>query len=106
MQLKMLGLLIAVSALFVTVIFVSMRVFDSHERQIFVGYLSVFSLISMFASPLFIIVSSCKIISHILILDGTVPSPLYCFTIFYARIWWLRQGVLNSCRFIFPFQPS
>lgn len=54
-KLKMLGLLIAVSALFVTVIFVSMRVFDSHERQIFVGYLSVFSLISMFASPLFII---------------------------------------------------
>ncbi|KAF3966242.1 hypothetical protein ACB098_05G115200 [Castanea mollissima] len=54
-KVKMSGLLMAVSALFLTVVFISMTFFDSHERQTFVGYLSVFSLISMFASPLFII---------------------------------------------------
>ncbi|KAL8113151.1 hypothetical protein AgCh_020468 [Apium graveolens] len=32
-----------------------MKLFDSSSRQLFVGYLSVASLISMFASPLFII---------------------------------------------------
>lgn len=54
-KLKMSGLLIAVSALFLTVVFLSMTFFDSYKRQTFVGYLSVISLISMFASPLFII---------------------------------------------------
>lgn len=63
LQLKMLGLLIAISAIFGTTVYVSMRCFDSHQRQTFVGYLSVASLITMFASPLFIIVSSCGTIS-------------------------------------------
>lgn len=86
-QLKMSGLLIAVSAVFVATVFVSMRFFDSHERQNFVGYLSVASLISMFASPLLIIVSSREALLHIVILDGTVPPPSYPFTSYYARNW-------------------
>ncbi|CAK7350322.1 unnamed protein product [Dovyalis caffra] len=53
---KMSALLVSVFALFGVVAFVSLRFLDSHLRQMVVGYLSVFSLISMFASPLFIIV--------------------------------------------------
>ena len=58
MQLKMTGLLLAVFALFAVIVFVSVKVLDPGVRQPFVGYLSVASLISMFASPLFIIVST------------------------------------------------
>ncbi|EEF40159.1 conserved hypothetical protein [Ricinus communis] len=54
-KLKMIGLLVAVSALFAVIVFVSLNFFESHARQMFVGYLSVFSLISMFASPLCVI---------------------------------------------------
>ncbi|XP_024020545.1 bidirectional sugar transporter SWEET2a [Morus notabilis] len=54
-KLKMTGLLIAIFALFAIIVFVSVKVLDSGVRQAFVGYLSVASLISMFASPLFII---------------------------------------------------
>ncbi|KAL6574151.1 Bidirectional sugar transporter SWEET2a [Orobanche hederae] len=54
-KLKMLGLLLALFSLFAIIVFVSIRVFEPPNRQLFVGYLSVFSLISMFASPLFII---------------------------------------------------
>uniref|UniRef100_A0A5B7BG34 Bidirectional sugar transporter SWEET n=1 Tax=Davidia involucrata TaxID=16924 RepID=A0A5B7BG34_DAVIN len=54
-KVKMSGLLVAVFAMFAIISFVSIRLFDPPARQIFVGYLSVASLISMFASPLFII---------------------------------------------------
>ncbi|XP_012091868.1 bidirectional sugar transporter SWEET2a isoform X1 [Jatropha curcas] len=54
-KLKMTGLLVVVCAVFIIIVFVSMNFFQSHARQMFVGYLSVFSLISMFASPLFVI---------------------------------------------------
>ncbi|KAK6917273.1 SWEET sugar transporter [Dillenia turbinata] len=54
-KIKMTGLLLGVFCLFFAIVFVSMRYLDSHTRQLFVGYLSVASLISMFASPLFII---------------------------------------------------
>lgn len=57
LQLRMSALLIAVFAFFGMVVFVSLRFLETHLRQMVVGYLSVFSLISMFASPLFIIVS-------------------------------------------------
>ncbi|KAH9749239.1 Bidirectional sugar transporter SWEET2a [Citrus sinensis] len=57
-KLKISGLLIAVFLVFLAIVFTSMEVFDSNGRRLFVGYLSVASLISMFASPLFIIVSS------------------------------------------------
>lgn len=54
-KLRMSALLIAVFAFFGMVVFVSLRFLETHLRQMVVGYLSVFSLISMFASPLFII---------------------------------------------------
>ncbi|GFY88673.1 nodulin MtN3 family protein [Actinidia rufa] len=55
-QVKMLGLLLAVFAIFGIIAFASVKLFQPPNRQIFVGYLSVISLISMFASPLFVIV--------------------------------------------------
>ncbi|XP_039061681.1 bidirectional sugar transporter SWEET2a-like [Hibiscus syriacus] len=55
MKLKMLGFLVSVFAFFASIVFVSLEFFDSPTRQLFVGYLSVASLISMFASPLLII---------------------------------------------------
>lgn len=54
-KLKISGLLIAVFLVFLAIVFTSMEVFQSNGRRLFVGYLSVVSLISMFASPLFII---------------------------------------------------
>nr|QIE48602.1 sugar transporter SWEET2 [Jasminum sambac] len=54
-KLKMLGLFAAVLGVFAAIAFSSIKVFEPPTRQLFVGYLSVFSLISMFASPLFII---------------------------------------------------
>ncbi|KAK3011299.1 hypothetical protein RJ639_011474 [Escallonia herrerae] len=54
-KVKMLGLLLAVFALFGIIVIASMRLFDHPSRKLFVRYLSVASLISMFASPLLII---------------------------------------------------
>ncbi|XP_075085969.1 bidirectional sugar transporter SWEET2a-like [Nicotiana tabacum] len=54
-KLKMLGLLLGVFAVFAAVVSISICLFEPPSRQTFVGYLSVISLISMFASPLFII---------------------------------------------------
>ncbi|KAF8031134.1 hypothetical protein BT93_D0358 [Corymbia citriodora subsp. variegata] len=54
-KLKMSGLSILVLMLFLVVVTVSLQFFDPRSRQIFVGYLSVASIISMFVSPLFII---------------------------------------------------
>ncbi|TYJ13206.1 hypothetical protein E1A91_A10G035800v1 [Gossypium mustelinum] len=55
MKLKMLGFLVSVFAVFASIVFVSLQFLDSSSRQLFIGYLSVASLISMFASPLLII---------------------------------------------------
>ncbi|XP_047339164.1 bidirectional sugar transporter SWEET2a-like [Impatiens glandulifera] len=54
-RMKMAGLLLAVFAAFLAIVLVSLQLFQPPERQIFVGYLSVVSLISMFASPLSVI---------------------------------------------------
>ncbi|XP_042483858.1 bidirectional sugar transporter SWEET2a-like [Macadamia integrifolia] len=54
-KMKMLGLLLAVLSIFALIVYMSLSVLGSPMRQIFVGYLSVASLISMFASPLFIV---------------------------------------------------
>ncbi|KAG0461290.1 hypothetical protein HPP92_021587 [Vanilla planifolia] len=53
-KLKTCGLLMGVFALFALIAYFSLEMFSHGARQAFVGYLSVASLISMFASPLFI----------------------------------------------------
>ncbi|CAA7397688.1 unnamed protein product [Spirodela intermedia] len=54
-RLKMSGMLVGVFAVFLLVVYISLEMLSARGRQTFVGYLSVASLISMFASPLFII---------------------------------------------------
>lgn len=53
----MLGLLLAVLVLFAIIVTGSLQIVDFWMRRMVVGLLSCASLISMFASPLFIIVS-------------------------------------------------
>ncbi|KAG0464083.1 hypothetical protein HPP92_020152 [Vanilla planifolia] len=53
-RLKICGLLIGVFSLIGLIVYVSLVMFEHQARQTFIGYLSVASLISMFASPLFI----------------------------------------------------
>lgn len=64
LQLKVSGLLSGVFVVFGLIMYVSLEWFDHRTRQTFIGYLSVASLIFMFASPLSIIVSSCRFISY------------------------------------------
>ncbi|KAL5716505.1 Bidirectional sugar transporter SWEET2a [Ranunculus cassubicifolius] len=52
---RMIGLLLAVFGIFAVIVFVTLRFLEPDMRRVVVGYLSVASLISMFASPLFII---------------------------------------------------
>ncbi|XP_068666831.1 bidirectional sugar transporter SWEET2a [Aristolochia californica] len=54
-RMKMLGLLATVFGLFALIVIISLICLEPPMRQLFVGYLSVASLICMFASPLFII---------------------------------------------------
>uniref|UniRef100_K3XRL3 Bidirectional sugar transporter SWEET n=2 Tax=Setaria italica TaxID=4555 RepID=K3XRL3_SETIT len=54
-RLKVSGLLAAVFVVFGMIMYVSLALLDHNTRQTFVGYLSVASLIFMFASPLSII---------------------------------------------------
>ncbi|GAB2289084.1 Bidirectional sugar transporter sweet2 [Dionaea muscipula] len=54
-KMMMLGLLATVLSLIGIIVFLSLSFFDSWTRRIFVGFLSCAALISMFASPLFII---------------------------------------------------
>ncbi|KAG4981542.1 hypothetical protein JHK85_035500 [Glycine max] len=55
-KVRMVGLLLAVLGMFAIVLVGSLQIDDVIMRRFFVGFLSCASLISMFASPLFIIV--------------------------------------------------
>ncbi|XP_027341233.1 bidirectional sugar transporter SWEET2-like isoform X2 [Abrus precatorius] len=54
-KVRMLGLLLAVLGIFAIILFISLQIVDVLMLRLFVGFLSCASLISMFASPLFII---------------------------------------------------
>jgi solute carrier family 50 protein (sugar transporter) len=56
-QVKMFAWLIAILGIFAMILLGSLQIDDIIMRRLFVGVLSCASLISMFASPLFIIVS-------------------------------------------------
>ncbi|MBA0716599.1 hypothetical protein Golax_015419, partial [Gossypium laxum] len=56
-KMRMLGMLLGVFGLLAIIVAGSLQIADRATRWIFVGFLSCASLISMFASPLFIIVS-------------------------------------------------
>ncbi|KAE9620806.1 putative SWEET sugar transporter [Lupinus albus] len=54
-KVRMLGLLLVVLGIFAIILVGSLQIADSNIRRAFVGFLSCVSLISMFASPLFVI---------------------------------------------------
>ncbi|XP_054814639.1 bidirectional sugar transporter SWEET2-like isoform X2 [Prosopis cineraria] len=54
-KVRMLGLLLAVLCIFAIIVTVSLQITNHSTRRMFVGFLSCATLISMFASPLFII---------------------------------------------------
>ncbi|XP_021902814.1 bidirectional sugar transporter SWEET2 [Carica papaya] len=54
-KIRMFGLLLGVFAMFAIIVSASLQISDQFTRWLFVGLLSCVSLISMFASPLFII---------------------------------------------------
>ncbi|CAK9136632.1 unnamed protein product [Ilex paraguariensis] len=93
-KVKMLGLLVAIFAIFGIIVFVSIKLFDPPTRQLFVGYLSVASLISMFASPLFII--------HLVIKTKSVEyMPFYLsLSTFLMSLSFFAYGVLKHNPFI------
>ncbi|KAJ0989229.1 hypothetical protein J5N97_007585 [Dioscorea zingiberensis] len=71
---KMLGLLLGVFCIFALVIYVSLEFFHGCARQDFVGYLCIASLISMVASPLFIMFQN-----GIGVMLGLVQLLLYAY---------------------------
>lgn len=80
---------------------------DSVVRRMFVGFLSSASLISMFASPLFIIVSlefpryttNIEICQFLHVLSWLIYSHVYLYASY--RNWLFGHRVLSSCHFIF-----
>ncbi|CAN1847260.1 Bidirectional sugar transporter SWEET2a [Linum perenne] len=93
-KLKMSVLLGSVFVIFAAIAFVSLRFMDSHLRQLFIGYLSVFSLISMCASPLFII--------NLVIKTRSVEyMPLFLsIATFLMSVSFLAYGLLKGDTFI------
>ncbi|KAF5200454.1 Bidirectional sugar transporter sweet [Thalictrum thalictroides] len=94
-KVKMAGYLVAVFCIFAVVALVSLRLFDDQSRRIFVGYLSVASLISMFASPLFII--------NLVIRTRSIEfMPFYLsLSTFLMSISFFAYGVLKEDAFIY-----
>ena len=90
------GLLTAIFGIYAIIVFASMKLFDPHARQLFVGYLSVASLISMFASPLFIIVSSYDIFAILVLILKFYVLFLYLHV--YNNIFVLEFGDSNKER--------
>ena len=117
-QLNTFVLLMAIFGVFAIILSASLFLLDRPTRHLIVGFLTCASLISMFASPLFIIVSFfclcnflfvsvlrfCIILSYHLIIYANTIMLTRC--IFFHRDWWFEQRVLNSCPFTSPFQHS
>ena len=91
----MFGLLLAVIGVFVIILVGSLQVTDSQTRRILVGFLSCASLISMFASPLFII--------KLVIQTKSVEfMPFYLsLSTFLMSTSFLVYGLLNEDPFIY-----
>ncbi|KAJ8616750.1 hypothetical protein MRB53_036122 [Persea americana] len=94
-KVKMVGLLAVVLGVFAVIVFVSMRVLHPSMRQVVVGSLSVASLISMFASPLFVI--------NIVIRTKSIEfMPFYLsLSTFLMSISFFAYGVLKNDVFIY-----
>jgi solute carrier family 50 protein (sugar transporter) len=71
-QLKITGLLVLVVFAFALIAHASIALFDQPVRQLFVGSVSMASLVSMFASPLAVMVCCSKLY---FLIDSTSPMP-------------------------------
>ncbi|URE27449.1 SAM dependent carboxyl methyltransferase [Musa troglodytarum] len=94
-KLRMSALLAGVACVFAAIVFVSLEFFDHTTRQTFVGYLSVASLVSMFASPL-------SIISLVIRTKSVEFMPFYLsLATFLMSISFLAYGMLLHDFFIY-----
>lgn len=91
----MLGLLLAVIGIFSIIVAVSLQIVNPFSRQMFVGLLSCAALISMFASPLFII--------NLVIQTKSVEfMPFYLsLSTFLMSTSFLAYGIMNWDPFIY-----
>ncbi|GAY54985.1 hypothetical protein CUMW_160920 [Citrus unshiu] len=94
-QVRMLGLLLAVIGIFSIIVAVSLQIVNPFSRQMFVGLLSCAALISMFASPLFII--------NLVIQTKSVEfMPFYLsLSAFLMSTSFLAYGIMNWDPFIY-----
>ncbi|GMY33442.1 bidirectional sugar transporter SWEET2-like [Fagus crenata] len=94
-KLRMLGLLLGVFVLYAIVVAGSLQIIDRSVRRIFVGFLSSASLVSMFASPLFII--------NLVIRTKSVEfMPFYLsLSTFLMSTFFLLYGLFNSDAFVY-----
>ncbi|KAK7401745.1 hypothetical protein VNO78_13462 [Psophocarpus tetragonolobus] len=94
-KVRMLGLLVAVLGIFAIILVGSLQIHDILIRRFFVGFLSCASLISMFASPLFII--------RLVIQTKSVEfMPFYLsLSTFLMSTSFLLYGVFNEDAFIY-----
>ncbi|KAK9268646.1 hypothetical protein L1049_000403 [Liquidambar formosana] len=94
-KVKMLGLLLAVLGIFAIIVVGSLQVTDRSMRRMFVGLLSAASLISMSASPLFII--------NLVIRTKSVEfMPLYLsLSTFLMSASFFTYGIFNSDPYIY-----
>ena len=72
LQLRMLGLLLAVCSAFAVIVLCSLLIVDFEVRRIAIGFLSCASLISMFASPLFVIVCQTFYLRNISLITSLI----------------------------------
>ncbi|KAI5420353.1 Bidirectional sugar transporter sweet2, variant 2 [Lathyrus oleraceus] len=91
----MFGLLLAVFGIFVVILVGSLKIADSSMRRMFVGCLSCASLISMFASPLFII--------NLVIRTKSVEFMPFCLSLstFLMSVSFFLYGLLSDDVFIY-----
>jgi len=94
-RLKVSGLLAAVFLVFGLIVYVSLALLDHNTRQTFVGYLSVASLIFMFASPL-------SIINLVIRTKSVEYMPFYLsFSMFLMSVSFFIYGVLLHDFFVY-----
>ncbi|XP_010542326.1 PREDICTED: bidirectional sugar transporter SWEET2 [Tarenaya hassleriana] len=94
-KMRMLGLLLAVFSVFAVIVAGSLQIPDKLTRWFFVGFLSCGSLVSMFASPLFVI--------NLVIRTKSVEfMPFYLsLSTFLMSVSFFLYGLFNNDAFIF-----
>uniref|UniRef100_A0A0E0JJU9 Bidirectional sugar transporter SWEET n=1 Tax=Oryza punctata TaxID=4537 RepID=A0A0E0JJU9_ORYPU len=94
-RVKVSSLLVMVFGVFALIVYASLALFDHQTRQMFIGYLSVASLIFMFASPL-------SIINLVIRTKSVEYMPFYLsLSMFLMSISFFAYGVLLHDFFIY-----